>query len=147
LNGYLLDTSVLSMFAPGRGDATPELLAWVGRRGPELFISAVSVAEIEQGIAKLERMGSRVRADATSGWLDRTLVRYADNVLLINERVARAAGRLTDRAIARGKPHGLADVYIAATARTHDLTVMTRNIKHFAPLEVAVLDPILSLPD
>lgn len=59
---------------------------------------------------------------------------------------ARIAGALSDRA--RGQSHapGFSDTIIAATAQRHNLTILSRNVGHFAPLNVPVLDPFTALP-
>ena len=52
-----------------------------------------------------------------------------------------------DRARANGHGSGFADIAIAATADVHDLTVLTRNLRHFAPLDIPAHDPFRTLPD
>jgi predicted nucleic acid-binding protein len=66
--------------------------------------------------------------------------------MIFNVAAARMAGGLSDRA--RGACHapGFADVVIAATACCHGLTILTRNVRHFAPLGVAAVDPFKTLP-
>jgi toxin FitB len=138
---YLLDTSVLSLLAPGRAGVDPTLAAWLRGRSEALHVSAVTVAEIEQGIRKLRRTGGAARAKALGGWLDALIDGAGDRILAFDTRTARIAGALSDRAMAAGKHPGFADVAIAATALAHSLTLLTRNVKHFAPLGVAFADP------
>jgi predicted nucleic acid-binding protein len=145
--GHLLDTSVLSVLAPGRSDATPEFLDWVDQQDRSLHISAITVMEVEQGIAKLERAGGEARARANAEWLERVLVGFGGNVLPVDVDVARSGGRLSDAAFRIGRQPGAADVLIAATAKVHVLTLLTRNLKHFAALGIDVVDPLVSLPD
>lgn len=147
MSGYLLDTSVLSILAPNRPDATPEFLAWVAQQDTELHISAISVAEIEQGIAKLVRLGGTRTPKSLSDWLDGTLSVFADRVLSLDVTAAKVAGQLADRALASGFRPDYADLYIAATAHAHGLTVLTRNLRHFQPLGIDPIDPLLRLPD
>ena len=59
---------------------------------------------------------------------------------------ARRAGLLMGRARATGHAPGFADLAIAATAGVHDLSVITRNLRHFAPLDIPAHDPFRSLP-
>jgi len=143
--GYLLDTSVLSLLASDRERATG-LAIWLRKHVDVLYLSAVSVVEIEQGIAKLRRAGGIERADHLTQWLDALLDHAADRLLPLDNQVGRVAGALSDRAIASGCHPGFADVAIAATAVTHKLILLTCNGRHFAPLGVEFLDPVENLP-
>ena len=138
--GWLLDTSVLSMLAPG----TPatEIADWMRAHTDRLFLSAVTVAEIEQGICKLRRLGSSERAGRLTTWLETILEDRGERVLAFDTTTARIAGAISDRATALGRHPGFADVAIAATAARSDLTVLTRNTRHFAPLGIAFADPL-----
>ena len=111
-----------------------------------LFLSAVTLAEIEDGIAKLRREGaSRKSADLTAWW-ETVLHLYGDRVLAFDAPTARIAGAMADRARGQGHSPGLADIIIAATAHRHELTILSRNLKHFEPLGVSALDPFVALP-
>jgi predicted nucleic acid-binding protein len=111
-----------------------------------LFMSAVTVAEIEDGIAKLRREGaSRKSADLTA-WLDTVLHLYGDRILAFDAATARIAGALSDRARGLGHAPGFADIIIAATARRRGLIILSRNLRHLEPLGVAVVDPFVTLP-
>ena len=117
--------------------------------GPEsaaLYRSAVSIAEIEAGIARLRRQRAHRRADDLTAWLDTLLHLYAERVLPFEVRAARIAGALADRARSKGQAPCLADVVIAATAKLRGFTVLTRNARHFEPLGVPFLDPFVRLP-
>lgn len=111
-----------------------------------LFLSAVTVAEICDGIAKMRRTGSVSRAEKFEYWLDRVLQLYAKRVLPFDTAAARGAGALTDRARATGHAPGFADIAIAATAMNSNLIVLTRNLRHFVPLNIPAHDPFDSLP-
>lgn len=71
---------------------------------------------------------------------------YSRRILPFDLAVARVAGRLSDQARGQGQAPGFADIAIAATARHHGLTILTRNLRHFAPLGVDVIDPFSALP-
>ena len=109
-------------------------------------MSAVTVAEIEDGIAKLRREGARRKSADLTAWLDTVLHLYGDRVLAFDAAIARVAGAMADRARGRGQAPGLADIIVAATAQHHGLTILSRNLRHFGPLGVAVLDPFMKLP-
>ena len=143
---YLVDTNVLSATAPGRRERSSALVAWMDSHSDTLFLSAVTVAEICDGIAKMRRTGSTARAAGLRAWLDLVLHLYAERVLPFDIAAARVAGALTDRARAAGRSPGFADVAIAATAASRSLVVLTRNLRHFGPLEVPAHDPFDSLP-
>lgn len=143
---YLLDTSVLSLLAPGRSAVRPELADWLHRHTGDLYLSAVTIAEIEQGICKLRRTGGVERADRLTDWLDALLATSSDRILPFDGRVGREAGTLSDHALAVGRHPGFADIAIAATASTHGLVLLTRNGRHFEPLGVTVIDPVAALP-
>jgi len=142
---YLVDTNVISAVGPSRPISTA-LARWMDDHSSELFMSAVTVAEIEDGIAKLRREGATRKSADLTAWLDTVLHLYGDRILAFDAATARIAGALSDRARGRGQAPGLADVIIAATARHHELTILSRNIRHLEPLGVAVLDPFAKLP-
>jgi hypothetical protein len=71
---------------------------------------------------------------------------YGNRVLPFDSPTAEIAGALADLARSRGQSPGLADIVIAATAVRHDLTILSRNERHFAPMGVEVLDPFRKLP-
>ena len=111
-----------------------------------LFISVITVAEIESGIAKARREGASRKASALANWLEALLMLYGERVLPLDLPGARMAGALSDRARGAGRAPGLADIAIAATAKARGMTVLTRNVRHFAVLDVPVVDPFRSLP-
>jgi predicted nucleic acid-binding protein len=71
---------------------------------------------------------------------------YGDRVLVFDAAIARIAGAISDRARGQGQSPGLADIIIAATARHHRLTILSRNVRHLKPLGIVVIDPFSSLP-
>ena len=141
MSRYLVDSNIISTAAPTAAVKRPELIGWMDAHSSDLFLSAVSVAEIVDGIAKLEREGARRKAADLSAWLRTVLHLYGDRVLAFDGATAEIAGALSDLARGRGHSPGLADVIIAATARRHDLTILSRNERHFAPMDALVIDP------
>jgi len=142
---YLVDTNVVSAGAPSRV-ASAELIAWMDTQSALLFLSAVTVAEIEDGIAKLRREGRTRKSKDLGAWLKTVIHLYGDRILPFDTPTARIAGALSDRARGQGQSPGLGDIIIAATALQHDLTILSRNVRHFVPLGVPVLDPFAALP-
>lgn len=134
---YLLDTVVLSELRKRRRD--PRVVDWIGSVAPsDLFLSAVTVGEIELGIEKQRSADPRFAEDLAR-WLEITLSAYGDRVLPLDVNVARRWGRLAAKIGNKGL-----DLAIAATAIEHGLTVVTRNLSDFAPTGAATLDPFTS---
>lgn len=118
------------------------------RNSAILFLSVIAVAEVEDGIAKARRQGASRKAERLSAWLEAVLHLYSARIISVDVKVARHIGRLADLARGRGHDPGFADIAIAATALEHGHTILTRNLRHFAPLEVPALDPFaIPLPD
>jgi toxin FitB len=143
---YLVDTNIVSAGAPSKTAYPQALVAWMDENSTDLYMSAVSITEIEAGIARLRRQAAQRRADDLNAWLDTLLHLYVDRVLPFEVRAARIAGALADRAQSLGQAPGLADVVIAATAQLRGFTVLTRSARHFEPLGVPFLDPFVRLP-
>lgn len=141
MTGYLLDTSVISTAAPGRSALDDRVADWLRENTAACHLSVVTVTEIQQGICKLRRTGGNARADALSSWLDNLPARFGRRVLALDHEIARAAGKLSDSALALGRHPGFADIFIAATASARGLTVLTRNTRHFEPLGILAADP------
>ena len=131
---FLLDTDVLSTLR--RRERNPEAVRWLeSQRTADLYLSVVTVGEIERGIAQQQRHDPSF-AQELALWLDRVLAWYGDRILPVDAATARRWGQLS---AALG--HEGADLLIAATALEHGLTVVTRNARHFQPTGVPVLNP------
>ena len=111
-----------------------------------LFLSVIAIAEVEDGIAKARRQGATRKVERLSDWLEALLHLYSIRIIPVDLKVARHMGQLADLARGKGQDPGLADVAIAATALQHGYTILSRNLRHFEPLGVPVLDPFLALP-
>lgn len=148
-SGFLVDTSIVSAFAPGRTAVAEETAKWLLAQGEaeRLHLSVITIAEIERGLRKLARAGGTARVKALSEWLRELIDLYGDRLLPIDAATARLAGEIEDHAIANSVHPGFADVLIAATAQAHALDLLTANIKHFRPLGIRCFNPIDGLPD
>lgn len=144
MSGYLLDTNIISKFAPDRPPPSRQVRAWFHEQGDAdaLFLSVITISEIEKGMRSLHRRGGIARAQRLSAWLDLLSDSFGDRILAMDAVVARIAGALEDEAESKGRNPGLSDIVIAATARAYGLTVVTENVRHFEPLDVPV-----DLPD
>lgn len=131
---FILDTDVIS--ALRRQDRNPEIVGWVrGQQATALHLSVITLGEIERGIAR-QRQRDPVFGRELASWLDRVLSSYSDRIIPINLATALRWGRLS-AALGHSGP----DLLIAATALEHGLAVVTRNVRHFEPTGVRVVNP------
>ncbi len=136
---FLIDTVTLSELR--RRQRNPMVVGWFERqRTADLFISVISVGEIERGIVR-QRAIDPGFADALAIWLDRMLTLYGERVVPFDLRAARRWG-----ALSASLGNDSADLMIAATALEHGLTVVTRNVSDFEPTGAAVIDPFRRQP-
>ncbi|HGL6716601.1 type II toxin-antitoxin system VapC family toxin [Burkholderia contaminans] len=135
---FVLDTNVVSELRKVRtGKADKGLVAWSSTvDAPTLFVSAITIMELETGVLQIERrdttQGALLRA-----WLDgHVLPEFAGRVLPIDTAVAQRCARLhvPDRRSER-------DALIAATALVHGMTVVTRNVADFVETGVPIVNP------
>ena len=131
---YLVDTNILSELRRKNRDKRVE--AWFKSISPdELFLSVITIGEIENGIVKQERLNPSFANDLKN-WLDGILIHYGDRILPLSTQIARRWGRLCGEL---GRTD--ADIMIAATALEHGLVVATRNVKHFELTGAGVINP------
>lgn len=130
---YLLDTNVVSELRKPKPHGA--VLAWIKQANDaDLHLSAVTIGEIQAGI-EITKEQNPEKATELSAWLDQLAAAY--QVLPMDGRVFRDWARLMHR-----KSDTLyEDAMIAATARVHGLTVVTRNVTDFKALGVEILNP------
>jgi toxin FitB len=137
---FLIDTVTLSALRKRQRD--PEVVAWFEhQRQADLFLSVISIGEIERGIARQRTIDPGFAA-ALVTWLDRILTLYGERILPFDRRTSRRWGLLSAHI-----GNGSADLMIAATALEHGLTVVTRNASDFEPTGVLVVDPFSRRPN
>jgi toxin FitB len=143
MSGFLLDTNGISMLSPSRPEASAEFLEWLEQQDGKgrVFLSVVTIREIEKGIALLDHKGATAKAAGLKVWLAGLVTTYEDKILGVDAAVAAIAGQLEARAVSSGHDPGMADATIAGIAKTHDLVIVTRNTKHFVPFDVKVVTP------
>ena len=134
---FLLDTNVVSEWVKPRPD--PGVIRWTESVDEDrVFLSVISFGELRYGA---ERMAAGARRRRLEEWLqDELPLRFEGRVLPVDNNVADAWGKTVSRSEALGRPIGVMDAFLSATAETHRLTLVTRNVSDF-PLLKALLNP------
>lgn len=136
---FVLDTNVVSELRKVRsGKANPGVASWAEQvPSAELFISAITIHELEHGVLLMERSDA-VQGALLRAWLDQSVAAaFKSRVLPVDERVARRAA-----ALHVPDPAPFRDALIGATALVHDMTVVTRDLKDFQRFdELGVISP------
>jgi predicted nucleic acid-binding protein len=132
---YLLDTNVLS--ETRKRQPAAGVVGWIAATPPDrLHVSVLTIGEIEQGIARVRGRGDPQQASALERWLQDVETGFEDRVLPVTLPIAASWGRQQ-----YAQPLPVIDALIAATARVHGMTVVTRNVKDFDLAGVQVLNP------
>ena len=137
MNGFLLDTNVLSELRKGtRCDAN--VRQWFGTVGAEeLFVSVLVLGETRKGIERI-RARDRESALALEKWLRAIISEFADRLVQVDLKVADRWGRLGSN-----QPTPILDSLLAATALVHDLAVVTRDEDGFRDTGAHVINPFV----
>jgi toxin FitB len=133
---FVLDTNVVSeLRRPEKAD--PNVLAWASNVSlSDIFISAISVLELELGVLLVERR-DEAQGTILRAWIDgQILPRFEGRILPVDAAVAQRCARLHVP-----DPRSERDALIAATALVHAMTVVTRNAADFSPTGVKILNP------
>jgi predicted nucleic acid-binding protein len=132
---FLVDTNVISELRK-RNRANPHVANWVARTAvKDIGTSVIVLAEIRHGIELKRRKDSR-QAVSLDHWFAQMRVRLGDRVLPVDEPIAEAWALL-----GVPDPMPLIDGILAATAKVHGLTLVTRNVAHIAGTGVPLVDP------
>jgi predicted nucleic acid-binding protein len=132
---FLLDTNVISELRK-RDRADRKVASWVARTPiSKMGTSVIVLAEIRRGI-ELKRRSDPKPAEALDQWFSQMRTRLGDRVILIDETIAEAWALLSVP-----DPWPLIDGLLAATAKVHGLTLVTRNVADIAQTGVSVFDP------
>ena len=131
---YLVDTDVVSVLR--RPERHPLVARWFqSHLSVAKFISVISLGEMERGIRMAER-NDLTFAEHLSAWLTIVFEIYSGGILDVDTAISRRWGQLS-AALGNRNP----DLFIAATALEHGLTVVTRNVRHFEPTGVRIVNP------
>lgn len=133
----VLDTNVIS--EPLKSMPDPKVMAWLDDQSAEtLFITAISRAELRFGVLKLPE-GKRKSALAER--IERVLDLFKDRTLDFDTAASDKLAEIAARCEKAGRPAVAPDAYIAACAAARGFAVATRNVKHFEPTGVRVINP------
>jgi toxin FitB len=135
---YLVDTDVISN-ARRHTRADPGVRQFfrdAAMQRTPLFLSVVTIGELRQGVEAVRHRGDLAQASRLSRWLSAITSDYSEAILPFDEEIAQIWGRLRVP-----HPENPLDKQIAATALMYGLTVVTRNVRHYEPTGVAVLNP------
>ena len=133
---YLLDTNVISELRQGKPNQSTEVRAWAAQhRANTLYLSAITILELEKGILLLERR-TPPQGAALRVWLGGLRAAFSGRILPFTEQAASlcAALHVPD-------PRSERDAMIAATALEHGFTVATRNTQDFVNSGVRLVNP------
>ncbi|MBP6009072.1 MAG: type II toxin-antitoxin system VapC family toxin [Rhodoferax sp.] len=133
---YVLDTNVISELRNGKPNQSEQVRAWAADKPvSHLFISAISILELEKGVLALERR-TPPQGSALRTWLNGVKANFAGRILPFAGTTASlcAALHVPD-------PKSERDAMIAATALEHGMTVVTRNVADFAGTGTKLIDP------
>lgn len=135
---YVIDTNVASELM--RPSPAPAVAAWIaGQDAEELYLTAVSAAELLYGVAIMPAGRRRNElAAAMHRWLD---TGFAERILLFDSAAARDYAYIAAGRRSAGRPIAPADCQIAAIARCRGMPVATRNVRDFGDIDVEVVDP------
>ncbi len=137
MNGYLLDTNVLSELIAPRPD--PHVVAWMKARRPErMHVASLTIGELRRGATKL---GGTKRATGLGAWIDELVVEFGERIVPFDLRVAERWGRLMGGHDRIGDPLPPMDAQIVAVAIEYGLTPVTRNIRDFGRMVDDVVNP------
>ena len=128
---WLLDTCALSEYA--KKAPAPEVIAWLDEQDEaSLFISVITLGEIEKGILKLRKADPR-RSQKLTAWLGKVEQRFAGRILPLDAAALHVCAQIAAHAELAGQPLPVMDGLLMATAQCHGLTMVTRNVQDFAP--------------
>jgi toxin FitB len=130
MNGFLIDTNVLSEYNRPGGSPDAGVLRWLETTHRDLqFVSVITLAEIQRGIGVL---AEGKRRSHLQQWLSTELEEwFSERILPIDRRVANRWAELLVYCSGKGRPVPSIDSLLAATALEHGLALVTRNVKDF----------------
>ena len=133
---FVLDTTVISELRQGKRNQSMQVRSWAQSQSvSQLFITAITVLELERGVITLERRNPPQGATLRS-WLSEVRTAFEGRVLVFNDHTATLCA-----ALHFPNPQSERDAMIAATAMEHGFAVVTRNTSDFIATGVALINP------
>jgi predicted nucleic acid-binding protein len=140
---FLLDTNVVSEWMKPRPNV--HVVDWLGSADEDsVYLSVLTFAEIRHGV---EQLPTGRRRESLMSWLEDELpARFYSRILLVDLAVAASWGAIMARSNHAGFSLNVMDAFFAATAQAHNLTLVTRNTRHFEKLGLPLLNPWEAAP-
>jgi predicted nucleic acid-binding protein len=139
MSGFLLDTNVLSEFNR-RGEPDPLVPQWLEAADPEsLYVSVLTIGEVRSGV---ELLPPSKRRSQLEQWLEQDLPEWFEGrILPIDQSIADRWGSIRAQAQMKGRPLSVIDALLAATALRHNLILVSRNVRDFSVVGLAIINP------
>jgi predicted nucleic acid-binding protein len=138
MSGLLLDTNIPSEMIRSQPD--PRVSAWLHAQDEvTLYLSSITIGELRKGMITMPAGKRRTELEA---WMSSDLIAsFDDRIIPVTKSIADRWGTLSGHRKLAGRPVGMADGLIAATALEHGLTVVTRNVRDYEKLGLTLLNP------
>lgn len=135
---YILDTNVISELVAAQPN--PKVLQWIEEVDPDnIFLSVIAIGELKKGIEKLPESK---RKELLNTWLhEDLLIRFQEHILPIDTETMLLWGTMNAQLEAAGRPISAIDALLAATAKQHHSTLVTRNTAHFGNTNILLYNP------
>jgi toxin FitB len=135
---YILDTNVISEAI--NKQPNPEVINWLREMdAQELYLSVVTIGEIKKGVEKLSESH---RKQTIKDWFENDLlIKFEGQILALDLPIILVWGKLVGELEQKGRKLPALDSLIAATAKYHDYTLVTRNEKDFAGIDITIFNP------
>ena len=135
---FLIDTNVISEALRRRPES--RVIGWLGDQKPsDLFLASMSLGELVRGA---RRAKDTTKSERFKRWIEHDLtVQFQGRILPFDQEAAVIWGEIMGDGDRTGRPKPMADAQIAAVARRHNLTLVTRNTRGFTDMNIAILDP------
>lgn len=128
---WLLDTCTLSEYA--KRAPAQQVIDWLDEQDEaSLYLSVITIGEIEKGILKLRAADPR-RSQRLTNWLGKVEQRFAGRILPLDAAALHVWAQISAHTELAGQPLPVMDSLLMATAQCHGLTIVTRNVQDFAP--------------
>ena len=135
---FLIDTNVISETLKPR--PRDRVIAWLSaQRSSDLFLASMSLGELVRGA---HRVKDKAKRERFKRWIDHDLAaQFQGRILPFDQEAAVIWGEIMGDGDRTGRPKPMADAQVAAVARRHGLTLVTRNTRDFTDMSVALIDP------